>query len=219
MAAQRSRWLHRQDALLLEEPTMIRWTALLLVSGLATLPTRADERVLTLDPEATTINFHLGATGHDVDGLFKLVAGELRFDPVSGVARGEIRIDATKAATGNKKRDREMHDHVLETGPYPLFLFHADRIEGQLAESGTSDLQLHGTVSIHGADHPLTLPARVTIVGDHVSATTSFPVPFVAWGMKDPSWFVLRVEKEVGVTVKAEGRVTAGAAVHAGSAE
>jgi polyisoprenoid-binding protein YceI len=197
---------------------MIRGIALLLLSGLATLPVRADERVLTLDPETTTISFHLGATGHDVDGLFQLVAGELRFDPEAGTAGGEIRIDATKAETGNKKRDKTMHEKVLESPRYPLFLFHAERIEGQLAASGTSDLELHGTVTIHGADHPLTLPAKVTIDGDHVSATTTFPVPFVEWGMKDPSWFMLKVAKEVEVTVKAEGRVAGDSIAHAGSA-
>jgi polyisoprenoid-binding protein YceI len=168
----------------------------------------AAERVLTLDPERTSIAFHLGATGHDVEGSFELIAGEIRFDTDSGVASGEIRIDTTGAETGNKKRDKTMHKKVLESEQYPLFLFRAERIEGGLAPTGSSELQLHGTLTIHGSEHPLTLSTQVEVEGDRLTATTSFPVPFVEWGMHDPSWLVLRVSKEVEVTVTAEGSVS-----------
>jgi len=33
-------------------------------------------------------------------------------------------------------------------------------------------------------------------------------VPYVSWGMKDPSWFVLKVEKEVKVDLKLSGTFT-----------
>ena len=194
---------------------MIRARTLLLVSSLATFPAAAAERVLTLDPQATTISFHLKATGHDVEGAFELVAGELRFDPETGAADGEIRIDATRAKTGNQKRDKKMHGEVLETGPYPVFLFHARHIEGPWNDHGSSDVQLQGDVSIHGAEHPLTLPAKVTVEGDRITATTEFPIPFVEWGMEDPSWFVLKVAKLVDVTVKTEGRLSGEPEAHA----
>jgi polyisoprenoid-binding protein YceI len=179
------------------------WAAL----SLSASPGLAMERTVTLDPAATEISFELQATGHDVAGAFQLVAGELSFDPGTHAASGEIRIDATGADTGNKKRDKTMHHEVLESERYPLFVFRPDRLEGSLPESGTSELKLHGTVVMHGADHPLTLSATVTVEGTHVSAVTSFSVPYVEWGMKDPSWLFLRVAKEVEVTVNTEGEL------------
>ena len=57
-------------------------------------------------------------------------------------------------------------------------------------------------MSIHGATHPVTLVARVERDGADITASSSLTVPYVAWGLEDPSVFVLRVAKEVEVQVK-----------------
>ena len=43
--------------------------------------------------------------------------------------------------------------------------------------------------------------------GDVVTATTRFTVPYVAWGMKNPSKFLLRVSKQVEIEVIAKGTI------------
>jgi hypothetical protein len=45
------------------------------------------------------------------------------------------------------------------------------------------------------------------VQNDLVTATTTFAVPYVAWGMKDPSNLVLRVDKTVDVRVVLTGTV------------
>ena len=64
-----------------------------------------------------------------------------------------------------------------------------------------------GVFNIHGADHPLKLEIQVKVDGNQATATAHFSVPYVAWGMKDPSSFVLRVGKEVAIDVVAHGTV------------
>jgi polyisoprenoid-binding protein YceI len=175
---------------------------------LATIPADAGERVLRLDADTTRVEFLLDATGHNVEGSFALGQGEIRFDPQSGKASGEISITAAGAETGNKKRDKTMHTKVLESERYPAFVFRVTEIDGTVPEAGAADVKLHGTLSIHGAEHPMVLPAHVDVTGDRLQGTTEFAVPYVEWGMHDPSFLFLRVAKEVQIKVSIEGRLS-----------
>jgi len=176
------------------------------------LSAAASERTLTLDPAASKVDFKLGATGHDVEGSFKIESGSLTFDTATGVMSGEIHVDAASAKTGNGSRDKTMHGDVLESVKFPLFVFKAQKLEGHLADSGKSTVKLHGIISVHGVDHALVMPATVDITGSTASAKATFSVPFVDWGLKDPSILFLRVEKSVVVTVTASGTLAAAAA-------
>lgn len=169
----------------------------------------AGESLLTLDPAATEVTFTLPATGHEVHGVLHLKSGSIRYDQASGAVSGSIEIDAGRTVTGNESRDRKMHSTTLQSTKYPLIIFKATRIEGRVATTGSSHFDFHGIVSIAGADHALTLPSVIDISGDKLTATSVFFVPFVAWGLPDPSFFLVRVAKEVKVTVKARGTVTA----------
>ena len=114
----------------------------------------------------------------------------MRFDPATGAASGRIAIDAARAETGNGSRDKTMHEQGAGgRDSIPLFVFVPERFEGELPAAGaaSSEVKLVGTLSIHGSEHPLTLPARVESDGDHLTATTTFEVPYVEWGMHDPS--------------------------------
>jgi polyisoprenoid-binding protein YceI len=174
----------------------------------ATLPVAAGEQVLSLDAQASAATFTLGSTLHDVHGTLALRSGEIRFDDQTGAASGEVQLDATLTDTGNDKRDKKMHNKVLESDLYPSIVFRPESIEGSLAASGPSELDLLGSVEIHGSQHPLVLHAVVDVAGDQLTGTTSFAVPYVEWGMKDPSVFILRVDKRVEVTIDIVGRLT-----------
>lgn len=165
------------------------------------------QTVLQLDPDASKIAFTLGATLHTVEGSFNVSRGVVRFDPESGEASGEIVADVTTGDTGKQGRDEDMHEKVLESGQYPQAVLTPTRVEGSLPESGSGEVTLHGTLELHGSTHEVSIPTQVTVQGDRVEATGSFRVPYVDWGMKDPSTFLLRVDKHVDVTVEAVGTV------------
>lgn len=173
----------------------------------------AVQREVVLDPAASRVTFTLDTTFHEVHGTMALAGGAIRFDPETGSASGEVTVDARAAETGNRERDETMHAEVLETARFPTIRFRVERVEGRLAESGPSTLRMGGVLSLHGTDHPMTIPVTVETTGDEVRGKFSLSIPYVEWGLHDPSFFVARAAKTVDARVVAVGRLdTAGAA-------
>ena len=167
----------------------------------------AQQRVLQLDPAKTSVKFTLDAELHTVHGSFHVLPGTLRFDPSAGLMSGEIRVDAKSGETGNGMRDRKMHKDVLESEHYPEISFSPDRIEGTVAAQGKSSVKVHGTFRIHGVDREITVPAEAELSSDSWTAAIHFTVPYVKWGMKNPSTFFLRVSDSVEIDLLAAGGV------------
>ena len=166
--------------------------------------------VFVLDPAETKVNFTLGATMHTVHGTFQPLRGRVEYTAATGGAHGEIVVDAPSGASGDAGRDKKMHAEILETDKFPIITFRPDRVEGKVAAEGESTVQVHGIFSVHGADHELNVPATVKVEGKNWTATVKFSVPYVQWGMKNPSVFLLRVSKTVDVEITATGTVTPG---------
>jgi len=76
---------------------------------------------------------------------------------------------------------------ILESDIYPEITFTPDRIEGKVNLSGHSEFKLHGFFTIHGAAHDLTMNVKADINGNHLTARGDFNVPYVKWGLKNPS--------------------------------
>ena len=179
----------------------------LLTLVLCVLPLGAQEKSLELDPARTEITFTLGDVLHKVHGVFQLKRGTIRFDPVTGKAGGELIVDATSGDSGSAGRDRRMHKEVLRSARYPEAIFTPDRMEGHLLPEGDSQVEIHGQFKLLGSEHEMTIHAQVRTKGDEATATARFVVPYVKWGMKNPSTFILRVSDHVEVEVRAIGRV------------
>jgi polyisoprenoid-binding protein YceI len=170
----------------------------------------AQERLtLQCDPAQTRANVILSATLHTVHGSFRSRQCELHFDPATGAISGEIVFDATSGNTGNEGRDKKMHKDVLESSRYPEIGFRPDRVEGKVAEGAPATLQVHGIFRIHGTEHAMTIPVEAKLTNDHWTATAQFKIPYIAWGMKNPSKAFIRVGETVDVEFHGEGNVVA----------
>ena len=174
-----------------------RIPASLLFLALTALPGLAREVVVTLDPAKSTVQFTLGDVLHTVHGTFKIKSGEVRYDPATGKAAGQIVIDVKSGDTGSAARDRRMHKDILESDKYPEAVFVPDKIAPD---------SVHGTLRIHGADHDVTFATKVQMQGGDVTASSSFTLPYVQWGMKNPSNFILRVNPTVDLQMNVTGR-------------
>jgi polyisoprenoid-binding protein YceI len=171
---------------------------------------RANQMTIQLDPAATTVEFTLGATMHTVHGTFKLKTGQVSFDPDTGKASGEIVVDAASADTDNASRDKKMHSDVLESAKFQEILFKPAHVTGSVARTGKSQVQISGVFRLHGQEHPANLDMSVVSDPDGtVRASTKFPVPYVQWGLKNPSTFLLHVSDTVDLQVNATGHFAA----------
>ena len=179
---------------------------LMAASGLIS-SARAQEISAQLDPAQTKIEFALSATMHTVHGNFKLKRGEVRFDPSTGAASGAIVIDAASGESGNDGRDKRMHREILESDKFPEIIFMPKQIKGALAAEGTSKLEAAGQIRLHGQDHDVTLPLEVVSGGGKVQIATQIVIPYVEWGLKNPSTFILRVSDKVMIEIHAAGRM------------
>ncbi|HEY3989060.1 MAG TPA: YceI family protein [Acidobacteriaceae bacterium] len=182
----------------------------------AGIPARNIE--IHFDPQSTQIRFKVGSLPRDVRGSFQFKGGALAIDPDSTLAQGELLIDATTGRTGSAARDREMQDEVLESKRYPSIFFHAEHLRGQVPKGdGSSDVIAEGTLNIHGADHPMQMKVHLVRVGNVLSATTHFSVPYVEWGMKNPRGSFFHLSKTVEVDVNAKGTIRTVATMHPGN--
>jgi polyisoprenoid-binding protein YceI len=163
---------------------------------------KAQETEFQIDPAQTKIEFTLGSVLHTVHGTFQLKGGNLRFDPATGKASGELVVDARSGASGSNARDSRMHKDILESQRFPEIVFRPDRIEGKVASAGVSQVVIHGVFTIHGGQHELAVPAEVQAAAGKYGVTAHFEVPYQKWGMKNPSTFILRVNDKVDLTVQ-----------------
>ena len=189
---------------------MRRWLhfgLLLLAIGLSAETLRAQEMTLELDPANSRINFTLESTLHAVHGTFALKSGTIHFNPSTGSASGLVTVDAASGDTENKGRDHKMHQEILESQGYPEITFAPTKLSGKVELQGDSSAQLEGTFKLHGTEHALTLTLPVEVKGNALSARTHIVIPYVAWGLKNPSTFFLHASDKVEVDISVAGRV------------
>jgi polyisoprenoid-binding protein YceI len=166
----------------------------------------AQAQLLEFDPAQTKVEFTLTSVLHTVEGTFQLKRGGMRMDAATGAVSGEIVVDAASGASGNTARDRRMHASILESDRYPEIVFRPDKLEGAIPQQGAASLRIHGIFGIHGTGHEITLPAEVEAGKGEYTATLHFVVPYVQWGMKNPSTLILRVSDKVNITVRTVAR-------------
>lgn len=176
--------------------------------GVLTASARAEPLTLVIESSESHVTFTLDATAHTVEGSFAFRSGNVTLEPTTGSLSGEIVVDLTTGKTGNDRRDKKMHEEVLESGTYPVVVLRPTRMIGRLPADGEAEVTIEGTLALHGSDHAVALPARVTHDGGTISVTSEFSVPYVEWGLEDPSFFVLRVAKEVAVRIEMSGALS-----------
>ena len=172
-----------------------------------TQPIFAQPQKFTVNPDASQVGFGLNGKGHHVRGVFHVQSGSITFDAGARSISGMIVVAAGSGNSGESSRDKKMNSDVLNTDRYPEISFAPKSFDGALAATGDSTIQVSGVFTLHGAAHDITVPMQIHIDGSSLTAKGHFVVPYVQWGLKDPSILILKVAKEVDIDLNLSGIV------------
>jgi polyisoprenoid-binding protein YceI len=180
-----------------------------LITLVSAHPARAQVLSVQIDPAQSKVEYSLSSTVHTVHGTFAVKNGSVHYDPSSGQISGTIVVDATSGQSGNNSRDARMHKEILESAKFPEIVFSPTALKGAVAADGISKVDVSGRFRLHGQDHDVTVPAEVKASGKNLDITTHMEIPYVKWGLKNPSNFLLHVSETVTIEIQARGIVQA----------
>ncbi|HWG22017.1 MAG TPA: YceI family protein [Terracidiphilus sp.] len=167
----------------------------------------AQHQTFTVNPDASSVGFALTGS-HEVHGTFHVQKGVIEFDRDSPAMSGSIVVSAASGDSGEKSRDKKMHGDVLDVAHYADVTFAPRSYQGTIAPAGDSTIQVSGVFTLHGTPHDITVPMQVHIDGANLTAKGRFVIPYVQWGLKDPSVFILKVAKQVNIDLNLTGTVS-----------
>jgi polyisoprenoid-binding protein YceI len=76
-----------------------------------------------------------------------------------------------------------------------------------VAADGISKVEVSGRFRLHGQEHDVTLPAEIKAEGKYLSITAHMDIPYIQWGLKNPSNFLLHVSDTVKIEIQSTGHV------------
>jgi len=175
---------------------------------LVTSSALAQHEKFTADPAKSTVSFTLGANDGDIHGTFHAQGASIEFDPKAHTIAGSVDVNAATGNSGSGSRDKKMTKDVLDAPHFADVTFAPKSYTGELAVAGLSKIEVTGTFTLHGTPHEITVPVEVYVDGTTCTVKTKFPVPYVAWGLKDPSFMMFKVAKEVAVDLSLTGQLS-----------
>jgi hypothetical protein len=168
----------------------------------------AQPQTFTVNPDTSQVAFTLAGTGHHVQGTFRVQSGSIKFVSDDQKISGTVVVAAGSGNSGEPSRDKKMNSEVLQADHFAEVTFAPRSYQGTIAAAGDSNIQVSGIFTLLGTPHDITVPMQIHIDGANLKAKGHFTVPYVKWGLKDPSIFILKVAKEVDIDINLSGQLT-----------
>jgi polyisoprenoid-binding protein YceI len=168
----------------------------------------AQDQTFVVNADGSEVKMTLKTTNELVNGTFHVQSGVIDFDPGAAKIGGSVVVAAGTGKTGNDSRDRKMNKDILNVQQYTTITFSPKSYTGTIAPDGDSRIQVTGVFTLLGTPHDLTIPMQIHRGGANCTMKAHFVVPYVQWGLKDPSFMVWKAEKQVDVDLNLAGHVS-----------
>jgi hypothetical protein len=168
----------------------------------------AQHQTFAVNSDASEVKIKLNTTHEVVNGTFHVQSGSINFDRTASHISGIVIVAAGSGKTGNDSRDKKMNKDILKVDQFATVSFAPKTYTGTIAASGDSTIQVGGVFTLLGTPHDLTIPMQIQIDGSKATARTQFVVPYVQWGLKNPSFMFWKAENDVAVDLNVVGQVS-----------
>jgi polyisoprenoid-binding protein YceI len=168
----------------------------------------AQQQTFVANPDASEVKMTLKTTHEVVNGTFHIQSGSLEFDRSAAKMSGSVVVLAGSGKTGNGSRDKKMNKEILEVEQHATVSFEPRSYAGVIAPSGDSTIQVTGNFTLLGMPHEITIPILVHLEGTTATAKVHFVVPYIQWGLKDPSFLFWKADKDVAIDLFLTGRLS-----------
>jgi polyisoprenoid-binding protein YceI len=168
----------------------------------------AQQQTVVINPDASEVKMTLKTTHEVVSGTFRVQSGSIEFDRNTPKMSGSVVVLAGSGKTGNGSRDKKMDKDILEVEQYATVSFEPKSYAGSIAPSGGSTIQVTGIFTLLGTPHGITIPILVHLDGTAAVAKAHLVVPYIQWGLKDPSFLIWKADKDVAIDLSLTGRLS-----------
>ncbi|HEY1576283.1 MAG TPA: YceI family protein [Terracidiphilus sp.] len=168
----------------------------------------AQHQTFVVNPDASEVKITLKTTHELVNGTFHVQSGSIEFDPSTPTMSGSVVVLAGSGKTGNGSRDKKMNKDILKVEQHATVSFEPKSYAGTIAPSEDSTIQVTGIFTLLGAPHEMTIPILVHLEGTTAAAKAHFVLPYVQWGLKNPSFLFWKAENDVAIDLNLVGQVS-----------
>jgi hypothetical protein len=183
-------------------------TAVLALAVLLTPAALAQHQTFVVNPDASEVRMTLKTTHELVSGTFHIQSGSIEFDRGTAKMSGSVIVLAGSGKTGNDTRDNKMNRDILQVERHATVSFEPKSYTGTIAPSDDSPIQVSGIFTLCGAPHEITIPILVHLEGPTASAKAHFVLPYVQWGLKNPSFLIWKADNDVAIDLNLNGRLS-----------
>lgn len=189
-------------------------------------PAWAAPRTYVVDPAKSQVRVHVGRSGlfsfagHEHEVAAPSLEGRIAADPadlaasslgLTFAAAALTVLPAGEPAGDPPKVEEAMRGpRALDVARFPTIAFRSRAVTGREASPGVYDLQVAGDMTIRGITRAMTLPVRVELRGDALTASGRAVLRHDQFGMEPISVAgVVKVKNEIVVTYKIVARADA----------
>ena len=181
---------------------VLAFTAILAPAALA------QHQTFVVNPDASEVKMTLKTTHELVNDTFHVQSGSIEFDRNTPKMMGSVIVFAGSGKTGNDSRDKKMNKDILQVEQHATVSFEPRSYSGAIAPSGDSTIQVTGIFTLLGMPHEITIPMLVHLEGTTAAAKAHFVVPYVQWGLKNPSFMIWKADNDVAIDLFLNGKLS-----------
>jgi polyisoprenoid-binding protein YceI len=186
----------------------MKFFAVFALTGLLAPAALAQHQTFVVNPDASEVKMTLNTTHEVVNGTFHVQSGSIEFDHSTPSMSGSVVVLAGSCKTGNGSRDKKMNNDILEVEQHATISFEPKAYTGAIAPSGDSNLQVTGIFTLLGTPHEITVPMLIHLEGASATAKAHFVVPYVQWGLKNPSFMFWKADNDVAIDLNLAGTIS-----------